>query len=109
MDKKEKQIAYCGLDCNKCPAYIATKHNDDNLREKTAKEWTERYRSDGRDRPPVKPEDINCEGCLSSGLVYLHCHECKIRNCAMEKRVKNCKECAEYKCAELDELQSHFF
>ncbi len=109
MDNEENLIAYCGLDCSRCPAFVATKGNDDELRKKTAQEWTERYRADGRNRPPVKPEDINCEGCLSDGLIYLHCNECKIRKCAMGKGVENCKDCEEYKCVELAELQSHFF
>ena len=30
-------IGYCGIDCEKCDAYIATKNNDQSLREKTAK------------------------------------------------------------------------
>ena len=34
-------IAYCGLDCEKCDAYLATIHNDQALREKTAKLWAE--------------------------------------------------------------------
>lgn len=34
-------IAYCGLDCEKCDAYIATIHDDQGLREKTAKLWAE--------------------------------------------------------------------
>ncbi|MEG1806496.1 MAG: DUF3795 domain-containing protein, partial [Clostridia bacterium] len=28
----KKMIAYCGLDCEKCDAYIATINNDDALR-----------------------------------------------------------------------------
>ena len=32
-------IACCGLDCENCAARIATVNNDDELREKTAKEW----------------------------------------------------------------------
>ena len=32
-------IAYCGLDCEQCDAYIATLHDDQALREKTAKLW----------------------------------------------------------------------
>ena len=27
-------IAYCGLDCEKCDAYLATINNDQDLREK---------------------------------------------------------------------------
>lgn len=34
-------IAFCGLDCEKCDAYIATKNDDQALREKTAKLWAE--------------------------------------------------------------------
>ena len=33
-------IACCGLDCENCAARIATVNNDDELREKTAKEWS---------------------------------------------------------------------
>ncbi len=29
-------IAYCGLDCEKCEARLATINNDDKLREKVA-------------------------------------------------------------------------
>ena len=32
-----KMIAICGLGCEKCDAYIATKNNAQVLREKTAK------------------------------------------------------------------------
>ena len=109
MKKGNKYIAMCGLDCSQCDAFIATKNNDDKLRKKTAKEWTERYGKGDRDRPPVKPEDINCKGCLSDGPIYLYCSQCKIRKCGLEKGIENCKECRDYKCGELIELQKHFF
>ena len=35
----KNSIAYCGLDCEKCEAYIATQNDDDDLRAKVAKEW----------------------------------------------------------------------
>ncbi len=50
-------IAYCGLDCEKCDAYLATINDDQALREKTAKLWAE------LNNAPVLPEHINCEGC----------------------------------------------
>ena len=34
-------IAYCGIDCEKCEARVATKNNDDTLREKVAKDIVE--------------------------------------------------------------------
>jgi len=109
MKKSKKHIGICSLDCSSCAAFIATQNNDNKLREKTAKEWTERYKVDGRNRPPLKAEDINCKGCLSDGPIYLYCRQCKIRQCGLKKGIKNCKECGEYKCNDLIELQSHLF
>ena len=99
----------CGLDCSSCAVFIATKNDDNVLRKKTAEEWTERYV--GRNKPPVRwSEDINCLGCLSqNGPVYQNCLKCEIRKCGLVKRIKNCKECEDYKCDKLIELQSHFF
>jgi hypothetical protein len=106
---KEKYIAMCGLNCSSCAAFIATKNNDDKLIEKTAKEWTERYKESNRNRPPIKPEEINCRGCLSDGPVYFYCQCCDIRKCGFDKGIKNCQECKDYRCEKLIELQSHLF
>ena len=38
---QKEMIAYCGLDCEKCDAYIATIIDDQELREKTAMLWAE--------------------------------------------------------------------
>ena len=38
----KKMIAYCGLACEKCDAYLATLRDDQALREKTAKAWSAR-------------------------------------------------------------------
>lgn len=48
----KKMIAYCGLDCEKCDAYIATINDDQKLREKTAKLWAE------LNNAPILPEQI---------------------------------------------------
>ncbi|RAZ48914.1 hypothetical protein DK853_47240, partial [Klebsiella oxytoca] len=47
-------IAYCGLDCEKCDAYLATINDDQMLREKTAKLWAK------LNNAPILPEHINC-------------------------------------------------
>ena len=109
MIRDGKHIAYCGLNCSSCDAFIATKNNNDKLREKTAKEWTERYGKGKRNRPSVKSEDINCRGCLSDGPIYLYCRQCKIRQCGLEKGIKNCKECKDYRCGQLIKMQKHLF
>ena len=83
-------IAYCGLDCEKCDAYIATKNNDQALREKTAKAWAELYNS------PILPEHINCEGCRIDGIKMIYCDKmCGIRKCAMKKGFTTCGDCPE--------------
>ena len=48
-------IACCGLDCENCTARIATVNNDDELREKTAKEW-----SVLNNTPEITAETIHC-------------------------------------------------
>ena len=83
-------IAYCGLDCEKCDAYIATKNNDQALREKTAKLWSE------LNNVTILPELINCEGCRTNGVKTYYCDNlCAIRQCAMKKNVSTCGDCAQ--------------
>ena len=83
-------LAFCGLDCEQCDAYIATANNYDALREKTAKAWSELYNS------PIKPEHINCEGCRADGVKLIYCEKyCEIRQCALKKNMNNCGECQE--------------
>ena len=41
-------IAYCGLDCESCEARMATMNNDDTLRKKVAKLWSELHKDRGR-------------------------------------------------------------
>ena len=91
-----KQIAYCGLVCTECPAYIATQNDDDEKREETAAQWSTKYNAD------IKPEDINCDGCLTTtGRVIGHGMVCEIRKCGQEKGIVNCAYCEEYVCEEL--------
>ena len=73
-------IGYCGLDCEKCDAYLATIHNDQALREKTAKKWSE------MNHVEILPEYINCEGCRVNGVKTYFCEQmCGIRKCAAAK------------------------
>ncbi|MBQ9363563.1 MAG: DUF3795 domain-containing protein [Bacteroidaceae bacterium] len=86
----KKMIGYCGLDCEKCDAYIATKNNDHALREKTAKLWSE------LNHAPILPEHINCEGCRVNGRKTVYCESlCGIRQCALKKSVATCGGCSD--------------
>ena len=85
----KKMIAYCGLDCEKCDAYIATINDDQKLRKKTAKLWAE------LNNAPILPEHINCQGCRVDGLKTVFCDSiCGIRQCAMKKGVTSCANCS---------------
>jgi len=99
-----KKLGVCGLDCSSCEAFIATERNDDELRKKIAVEWYEKYRKK-YGGPSIKPEEINCRGCVSDGPLYSHCHICEIRKCGLEKGVSNCGECAEYRCEKIVKRQ----
>lgn len=90
----KKMVAYCGLDCEKCDAHLATIHNDDALREKTAKLWAE------MNHAPITAEMINCMGCRVDGIKTPYCESmCEIRQCAMKKGVDTCGCCTEHmKC-----------
>jgi hypothetical protein len=94
----ERKIAFCGLDCSKCDAFIAAKSDDENLRKDAAKKWEKLY-----NHPGLKPVDINCTGCnTKEGVHFKHCTVCEIRKCAMERSVKSCAYCKEYSCDTLN-------
>jgi len=88
-----KLIAYCGLVCSDCPAFLATQKNDDVERKRVAELWSKEYGAS------IKPEEINCDGCLSTGdKVFGHCRVCNIRKCGQSKNVQSCAYCSEYPC-----------
>ncbi|MCP4680713.1 MAG: DUF3795 domain-containing protein [Desulfobacterales bacterium] len=92
-------IAFCGIKCYECGGFLATKNNDDAKRAEVAQLWSKLYNAD------IKPNDINCDGCLSEGEnVFSHCNVCEIRKCGKEKGVSNCAYCDEYACEKLNEL-----
>lgn len=81
-------IGYCGIDCEKCDAYIATLLDDNALREKTAKLWAE------LNNAPILPEHINCQGCRVDGVKTVFCDSlCAIRKCAVNHTVTTCGAC----------------
>lgn len=84
----DKYIAYCGLDCKKCEARIATINNDDSLREKVAKEWSD------LNKVEITKEMINCEGCRLDGVKFAYCSMlCPIRKCALALNKNTCGDC----------------
>ena len=96
-------IAFCGLDCEKCDAYLATLNDDQALREKTAKLWAE------LNNAPILPEHINCKGCRADGVKTVFCESlCRIRQCALKKGVTTCGDCLDLEtCQSIGEILSN--
>ncbi|MBN2022928.1 MAG: DUF3795 domain-containing protein [Pirellulales bacterium] len=89
-------IAYCGLDCAKCEASIATANDDDALRAKVAEEWSRTFHVD------IKPEDIHCAGCRTPGVKVHYCESlCEVRKCALARKVDTCAACGDFPCGHL--------
>lgn len=91
----DKITAFCGLNCTDCQAYLATKENNDQKRIEIAKAWsTLEY--------PLKPEDINCEGCSTKkGQTISFVESCAIRKCVLKRNISNCAYCPDYACEQL--------
>ena len=82
-------IAYCGLDCGKCEARLATITNDESLRLKVAKKWSM------LNGVEITPEMINCVGCKADGVKTPFCESlCPIRQCILEKKLEDCGKCS---------------
>ena len=88
-------IAFCGLDCETCQARIATIHDDDGLREKVARLWSD------LNGVEITPEMINCSGCRIDGVKTPYCDSlCPIRQCAISRKVETCGDCGEMESCE---------
>ena len=92
----DRIIAYCGLICSDCPAYIATQPDDYAALERVAAQWREEYNA-----PNITVQSVLCDGCLSGERKCSHCAECEIRACGLERGVINCAYCSDYPCETL--------
>ena len=91
--------SYCGLDCEQCEAFIATRNNDDALRAKVAAAWAKQTHA------PIKPEHINCTGCQSTGAKTFYCDQlCEVKKCSVQKAFSTCAECSDFPCGALDQI-----
>jgi hypothetical protein len=87
-------LAYCGINCNECPAYKGTVATDIGLLEKVAgSSWAGAQSA---------PEWV-CLGCTPAdqGFLAKDCATCKIRDCAIAKGVQNCAACSDFESCKL--------
>ncbi len=100
MDEK-KCTSYCGLDCEVCDAFVATKNNDSQLKAQVAQRWSKLYKK------TINPEDVHCRGCKSQGTQGIYCQSmCRIKPCCREKGIQTCAHCPEFPCGDLKEVFS---
>ena len=92
-----KAIAMCGLICDDCKAFIATKHDDDELRREVVEAWS-------TEEEELKLEDIDCDGCTMGKRLHSFCVVCEVRRCGLQKTVENCAHCNEFSCERLEKL-----
>jgi len=90
-------IAYCGLICQGCPIYWATREKS---KAEIARLCKEHYGME------YTPEEItDCDGCRTEGgRLFSGCLKCPIRECARQKGLENCAYCSEYACEELKQF-----
>ncbi len=92
-----KILAYCGLDCGECEAYIASQKNDRAGLEEVAKKWAAQF--GGKE---MGADACLCDGCSSGKRISTaHAATCAIRLCASARRVETCAHCPDYGCATL--------
>lgn len=101
----DKLLAYCGLKCDGCQIYLATRETDKEKQAKLRVQITELINEEYG--IPINPKDVtDCDGCrTNSGRLYSGCGKCEIRKCAQEKESLTCAHCSEYPC---DKLQKFF-
>jgi len=102
MENSQGMLAYCGLNCQTCPIYLATRQEDlveqSRMRAEIARLCKEHYGLD------YAMKDItDCDGCHTEGMpLFSACQNCPIRNCAREKQLENCAVCPDYACEKLE-------
>lgn len=94
-------IAYCGLICEGCPIYWASRETNKEKKEKMRSEIARIINK--HYELQLDPIDItDCDGCRSEGSrLFSVCRDCLIRKCAKEKGLKNCAYCEFYPCENL--------
>ena len=85
MEDKRELTAPCGLDCFNCELYV------DNI---TA-EFVSLFEKKG-----VMADAVPCKGCRAQDGNHFHLGEagCATLDCAKEKGVEFCSDCAEFPC-----------
>ncbi|MHB0878995.1 MAG: DUF3795 domain-containing protein [Anaerolineae bacterium] len=89
-------LAYCGLDCNHCDEYRATRSGDLAALEAARLRWGH-----------LSLQDTLCDGCRGGGRITGSCGRCPVRACAGERGLATCADCPDYACPKLQPVLAH--
>ena len=91
--------SYCGNYCGACSIILADKTGS---KDQLASYWTEStlkayLQVQGIELTAEDNLQLRCNGCKSDTL-FINCKHCKIRACAINRKVEHCSECNDYPC-----------
>ena len=96
-------IAYCGIDCSKCPTYLATQSGDRGELDRLAAMRRENFGD-----PRFTADSMPCDGCSGDGRLSETCAVCPIRSCAVTRSLDTCARCDGYDgCDKLPMVHNH--
>lgn len=84
-------LSKCGYRCDLCLAYGPNIEKEDRRRE-LSDGWFSIYGF------RIEPEDIWCDGCVSSQSPKLIDNNCPVRPCVIERNLDNCAHCPDFVC-----------
>ena len=89
-EEAKKLVGICGIYCGTCPQYLASRENDTGMMAEISREHN------------IPLAEVRCDGCLSDRVITF-CKDCRhgFRQCAREKNVTWCFECADFPCPRL--------
>ncbi len=99
MEQSEKTLVKgCGGYCGGCLDYLAYINNDEELKKKLAKQFSEELDMN------IKSEDVGCLGC--HGTIHKPwCASCSLQRCTEGKKNLTCASCDEFPC---DKLETYY-
>src|SRR5512133_2009336 len=86
--------SYCGIYCGACDIRLA---GETGHKTPFAAFWTPNtirlaLKARGLTPPVGEPLALRCGGCKSADR-FVNCRDCKIRECAVGRKVEHCREC----------------
>lgn len=105
MEINPNFLAPCGLYCGVCAIYMAERDNNNKLKEKLVELY--KGNAPGKGTLPgsegLTVEGIRCKGCLSEDR-FMHCEQCKIRACTIQRGYQGCHQCEEFPCGHIEDF-----